>query len=186
MAERAKHLFLFKANQIADAAKEEAKYHAVRAGWWKIEFDKSLEVVKSTAKIIVREFGITGGTRVDLVIDYGDTSALSRMQEAAEKIKNDVTIAQLDPAYKSNASFDFQVIKGAPITRDDKLNKALWELPEGGVTEVFVGPAKDGSTGQYVDAVYHFGQVSKKVSSDITGFDDWLAGLRKRYAVKYY
>ena len=106
--------------------------------------------------------------------------------QAADQIRNNPALAQLDPQYKNNASFDFQVIKNAPITRNDNLNAALWSLPEGGVSDVVAGPAKVIDKGEYVDAVYEFGQVTKKVNSSISGFDDWLTGLKQKYEVKYY
>lgn len=87
MSERSKHLFGFPADKIAEAAKAEAAYHETRLAYWKAELEKSMEQVKATAKIKIKEQNVTGGTRLELVIDYGDQSACYRMNESQQKIE---------------------------------------------------------------------------------------------------
>jgi hypothetical protein len=93
MAERNKHLFEFKASQIAEAAQSESDYHWGRVGYWKDEQTASIEKVKTSASIKVTTVQITGGVRPDIVIDYGDPAAYRRMIEASQKI-TDHTIAR--------------------------------------------------------------------------------------------
>lgn len=87
MSERAKHLFLFKASQVAKAAKSEAEYHAVRAAYWRGELENATAVVERTASLKVVRQAITGGWTSAVVVDYGDTVAYQRMGEAAHKIQ---------------------------------------------------------------------------------------------------
>lgn len=82
---REKHLFQFKAGEIAAAAKAEAEYHRKRAAYWQAEQASALERLKASAKIIVKEQHVTGGVRPDVTLDFGDLSAQSRMYEAFNK-----------------------------------------------------------------------------------------------------
>lgn len=81
------HTFTFNALEIADAARTESAYHGVRAGYWEGQLESAIATVKATASVNVREFEVTGGKRVDVVVDYGDPGAYQRMQEAQQKIK---------------------------------------------------------------------------------------------------
>ncbi len=86
MSERSKHLFKFTARDIAAAAQEELAYHVKRTNFWNDEYRRAVDFLKHTAKVEFREFAVTGATRVDLVVNYGDPLAFKRMQEAFEKI----------------------------------------------------------------------------------------------------
>jgi 3-keto-L-gulonate-6-phosphate decarboxylase len=85
---REKHLFQFNAKAIADAAALEAKYHRDRERYWKQEQADSLKIVQKTAKIVVKEVAVSGGTRPEVTLDYGDASAQIRMNEAFYKAAN--------------------------------------------------------------------------------------------------
>jgi hypothetical protein len=82
---RSDHSFQFPAATIAAAADAEAEYHRERRDYWRLELARSIERVRETARIDVREFSVTGGTRVDVVVDYGDQASYKRMQEAQAK-----------------------------------------------------------------------------------------------------
>src|SRR5438874_1819114 len=88
MSERGKHLFQFKASQIADAATDEADYHLAREEYWRGEYKRSVARIKETATLEVKEMPITGGTRADVVVNYGDRAAYNRMCEASSKIQS--------------------------------------------------------------------------------------------------
>lgn len=84
--ERSKHLFVFTARQIANAASARAVYHAARADEWRIEQGRAADAALAAASIKVKSFAVTGGERVELVVDYGDAaSEARRMSEAFEK-----------------------------------------------------------------------------------------------------
>ena len=87
MAERTKHLFQFRAGEIAEAAETEAEYHNERRAFWTHELETSTARVQETAGVKVTMVEQTGGPRADVVIDYGDPAAYKRMQEAATKIR---------------------------------------------------------------------------------------------------
>lgn len=109
------------------------------------------------------------------------------IKQAGEVIKNDSSLAQIDPAYKTNAYFDFTTEKNEPVTRDEEFNKALHKLKEGEISEIFTGKAKDSKTENMIEVNYHFGQIARKVeSSSIKNFDDWLSLRVKKYEVVYY
>jgi 2-iminoacetate synthase ThiH len=83
---REKHLFELPADKIAAGAKAEAEYHRKREAYWKEEYAASLEIVKNTASLEVKEVSVTGGVRAQVSVKYGDPAAYSRMDEAFGKI----------------------------------------------------------------------------------------------------
>jgi len=88
MSKRNEHTFQFKANQIAEAAEQQAVYHEKRLAFWKKEYNHAVVIVEKTigARLIRRE--LTNGYRVDVEVDYGDPSAYRRMNEAFDKIES--------------------------------------------------------------------------------------------------
>lgn len=108
------------------------------------------------------------------------------IQQAAESVKNDSQLAQIDPAYKTNASLDFKVKKDERITSDLKFNEAIFKLTEGETTDIFTGSSPT-LTGNLVETRFHFAQLSKRTVNDkFNSFENWLEGKRKVYAVTYY
>ena len=87
MSERGKHLFQFHAARIAASAKAEADYHHGRLEFWEKALEQATKRVEATASVQVRRVSITGGWRPDVVVDYGDPAAYSRMGEAGRKIQ---------------------------------------------------------------------------------------------------
>lgn len=109
------------------------------------------------------------------------------IRQAGEQIKNDTSLAQIDPAYKTNAILDFKALKGERITINEDFDKALWKLQKQEVSDVFVGKARNQGTGKDVEAFYSFGEVTKRITSGkVTSFDNWFAKKEKEYAVKFY
>jgi hypothetical protein len=88
VAERAKHLFQFRASQIAAAAHEEAVYHHEREVFWSRELERATELVQKTASVKVTRQEHTGGWAPVVTVDYGDPAAYKRMQESAQKIQS--------------------------------------------------------------------------------------------------
>jgi hypothetical protein len=87
MSKRNEHTFQFNAIEIAEAAKKQAVYHEERLVFWEKEYDDAVVIVENTigAKLVKRQ--LTRGYRIDVVVNYGDPSAYSRLQEAFEKIE---------------------------------------------------------------------------------------------------
>jgi hypothetical protein len=79
---RTEHTFQFTGKQISEAAAAEYDYHAGRVAWWKAEQEKAIEKAKG-AGVEIRESDVTGGKRVDVILD---PSVQSRLSQCASKI----------------------------------------------------------------------------------------------------
>jgi len=76
------HTFQFSGTLIGSAATAEHKYHTERVTYWKAEQEKAITQARA-AGIEIREQDVTGGKRVDVVID---PTVGIRLQECANKI----------------------------------------------------------------------------------------------------
>lgn len=113
-------------------------------------------------------------------------SGIITTKEAADRIRNDASLGQIDENYYHNAIFDFSANKGSKISFDASFDKVLWSLKEGETSDVYLLKDKNVDTGEIVDALYVFGQVTKKTAKDgANGFDAWLNDNKKLYAVRY-
>lgn len=106
------------------------------------------------------------------------------IEQAAESIRNDSSMSQLDPgSYKQNALQPFDTSAEDVITHNTDLDKQLRTLPVGGVSDVFL------STEPFFDkpGFYQFGQVTDKVNNSKFGsFSEWLTKGQKNYAITLY
>lgn len=109
-------------------------------------------------------------------------------EQAGELIKQDVSLEQLDPSYKTNAIYNFTVTKNQPITPEKKLNDAAWSLTPGGVTEVFTLRSADYDDNyRYKDAYYSFIHVSgKKFQGGDVDFKGWYDRQAAQFPVTVY
>jgi hypothetical protein len=108
------------------------------------------------------------------------------LAQASENIKNDSQLSKIDPAYKINASFNFQSSQGKPITRDKDFNQAILKLTEGEITDLLIGVSTD-PKGKPIESHFHFAQVTKRtINEKISSFEDWLEKTRRKYAAIYY
>lgn len=87
MSERGKHLFSFRASEIARAAREAADYHRERAEHWERVLDEATATVERTARIKVTRQEQTGGWLPIVGVEYGDPTAYAQMTLAARKIQ---------------------------------------------------------------------------------------------------
>jgi hypothetical protein len=109
------------------------------------------------------------------------------IKEAGEQIKNDATLAQVDPAYRANALIEFNKGADERITFDEGFNSILRNLKPGEVSEVYLAKDKDLTTGEKVDALYMFGQVGAvNAGFDQANYESWIDSLREKYEVVYY
>lgn len=106
------------------------------------------------------------------------------IEQAAQDIQDDSTLAQVDTQYKSNASFDFQASKNQQIGFNKAFNDSLWSLPASSTTEVFIGQDTR-SDGQKYDALYQFGYIKTKSNSNLDNLENWLLAKIKKYALTY-
>lgn len=86
MAERNDHKFEFRANVIAGAARNEARYHRERIDHWTERRDQAKAKVASTISAKLIEQPMTGGMGYSVIADYGDREAWDELQLAQQKI----------------------------------------------------------------------------------------------------
>lgn len=86
---RGEHLFQFTGKQVSAAATAEYGYHADRITFWKDEQQKAIAKAKA-AGVEIREYEVTGGKRVDVVLD---PTVATRLGECANKITSHRTAA---------------------------------------------------------------------------------------------
>lgn len=86
---RNEHTFQFTGNQIAQAAEREHEYRLGRLAWWKAEHEKAIEQATSACTEI-REHDVTGGKRVEVIID---PSVTKRLTECTNKILDHTSAA---------------------------------------------------------------------------------------------
>lgn len=104
---------------------------------------------------------------------------------AGEMIKNDSTLSQIDPAYQTNAFFNFTK-KGNSVTQSKEMDIIIDSLKEGEVSDIVLGKLTNTKTGQVTENYYAFATVTKKVtSSGFNSFKDWFDKNKKGYAIKY-
>lgn len=106
------------------------------------------------------------------------------IEQAAEAIRNDGGMSQLDPgSYKQNALQPFDTSVENLITQNPDLDKQLRSLPLGGVSDIFL------STEPFFDkpGFYQFGQITGKVNNSKFGsLDEWIKKGQKNYAITLY
>lgn len=106
--------------------------------------------------------------------------------EAAEEIKNDSSLEQIDKSYKSNALLKFKSSPGQKVTISDEFNKTLTTLETGEVSDIITGQIVNSANGYKIDGFYIFGIIEdRQTSFDANSFSDWLNGRREEYEVKY-
>lgn len=85
MSKRNEHTFQFKASQIAAAAKTAAEYHEQREQEYRGYQENAAARVLETASVKLVRTQVTGGERIDVVVDYGDLAAYRSLSESFEK-----------------------------------------------------------------------------------------------------
>ena len=82
MAKRHEHTFQFTGRQISEAADDERAYHMMRVDYWRAEQDNAIEKARASG-VDVREYDVTGGKQVNVVVD---PEIVSRLSTCANKI----------------------------------------------------------------------------------------------------
>ncbi len=81
---RSEHTFQFTGKQISEAAYSEYLYHQSRLDYWIEEQEKAIVKAKASG-VDVREYDVTGGKQVNIVVD---PEVNSRLQICAQKINS--------------------------------------------------------------------------------------------------
>jgi hypothetical protein len=109
------------------------------------------------------------------------------MDQAADAIRNDSSLEQLDKVYQQNASIKFDVKPNEAITFDSEFNAVIRRLKAGQTSDVFSAKAAVPTKKGLQEVVYMVAKVdSINTTSPLVDFDSWYAGLQKKYAITYY
>lgn len=110
------------------------------------------------------------------------------IQQAAEKIRTDKSLLELDKSYHTNAILGFRATKARPQIVYKEFDDILWSLKKGEVSQIITGGIIDVNTGKKVkDMYYAFGQVLDTINTGkVISYNDWINQQKGQYAVTYY
>lgn len=133
MSKRNEHTFEFAALEIAEAAATEAQYHEGRVEHWRGRGEAAVLIVRETIGAKVVERHVTGGTEIDVAVDYGDPEAWREYSLAVRKVRSHTEVAeqmrsdqrvyetQGDRRYELDTTDVFHYrLNGAPRQEDDE------------------------------------------------------------------
>lgn len=110
------------------------------------------------------------------------------IEQAAEKIKSDTSLSQLDPSYKTNAFSIFDAPPGKQITWEPEYDKILWGLDEGALSDIYTGKSYNfavDKTSKF-EAFYVFSQIKKKIKGvEVIDINSWYNKNSAKYEVEY-
>lgn len=100
------------------------------------------------------------------------------INQAAEAIRNDSSLAQIDESYKSNAQYDFIISPNQDLTGDKDFDKFLQTASKNQVSDIYLlsefGFDKPG--------YYQFGLVKENnPGAKIKNLDDWIKDQTQKY-----
>jgi len=105
------------------------------------------------------------------------------IQQAGESVKNDSSLAEIDPAYIVNAISHFRITSAKDICAGcvARMVPDLWSLDLNELTKIY--PVKESAVEEY----YAFGQVTKVTSggNNLT-YKQWLDKKKSEYKIQIY
>lgn len=107
------------------------------------------------------------------------------IDQAGQTIKNDKSIADIDPVWEANAIAPFVYYRGGPATHWPEFNELIWETDSGNLTPLHLGGGilRDGKP---TDELYIFAQIEQKSDgSSYNNYQEWLEQKRKEIDVSY-
>ena len=116
------------------------------------------------------------------------------IQQAGELIKNDASLAKIDPAFQTNAYVKFEnSTKNNPPFAKEELNRVAFELKEGEVSEIILvsykvpeDPENPDSPFGEKECHYTFIKINSRLTSDFTSFSQWLDEKKQEYPIQLY
>ena len=107
------------------------------------------------------------------------------MEEAAEIIKANEKLFNIDPVYQGNAHHIFKQRKGERITFSLDFDNEIRSLDVGKMTGLNL--IKDSVDDEgYIEAVYMFAKVDKKKDTKYVDYNDWFEQNKNNYEVTRY
>ena len=111
------------------------------------------------------------------------SGGFSSLEEAAEVIKNDPSLALIDPSYKGNAYITFEAKQGEEFFIDSKVQEMAFKLSPGQLSEIIVGRDKR-PVNEFYDCCFIVLKVIDQKLEGFRSFEDWFNQKRKNYAVE--
>ncbi len=108
------------------------------------------------------------------------------IESAAEIIRSDINLKDIDPLYQQNAIFTFRAEDGDDITIFPEVNDIIWSLDVNEVSEIMTGSTSYGD--EYPrESVYMIAVLtSKQNPNDPTAFDVWYKINEDDYNINIY
>lgn len=107
--------------------------------------------------------------------------------EAGQKIASDKSLAEIDPSYKGNSYYPFNnYSRNQPIVIDPQINKLIWTLKQGEISEIVIANDFNGKDSKPYEAMFKIVKVNKRTGSEFIDFTSWLAAQRSKYEIKKY
>jgi len=106
------------------------------------------------------------------------------IDEAGKIIKENQSLASIDPVWQSNALAPFVYYENGPATHWPEFNKLIWNTKPGELTPLYLGGGilRDGKP---VEELYIFSQVDQKSTNSYIDYNQWLEQKRKEVDVSY-
>ncbi len=101
------------------------------------------------------------------------------IEEVGDAIRANEELAELDAAYKENASWDFSINPGERASKIPELDEELWALEEGAPSDIYTFEAGH----ENVPVAYFFGVVKERHDGLYNNYDTWLQEQKEKYAV---
>lgn len=108
------------------------------------------------------------------------------MQQAGEQIRANQSLAQVDASWEANSFFEFAISNNQKITYSPEIDKQIYRLNSGQISELLVGKDIDPETGKKIDAVYMIAQVTNRSTNPGMSYDTWLEENREKYEITRY
>lgn len=107
------------------------------------------------------------------------------IKQAGEAIRNDTTLAQLDPSYRSNAYREFDTSLKDKLSFDDEFHNIIVSLEKNEVSDVITIQDHPESNPEFPkqDALYSFGQVTEVKIDGPPSFNAWFESVKQSYEV---
>jgi hypothetical protein len=105
------------------------------------------------------------------------------MKQAGEQIKADASLAQVDPAYQSNAYDTFVLVPDQKIVFEDRADQVIRATPPGAITDVLVLEDSVGESDEKQEALYLFAQIANTTGIDPVALTVWLEKMKPAYAI---
>jgi len=107
--------------------------------------------------------------------------------QAGDILKNDTSLSKIDISYKDNAYFEFNDHpKSQKSIVYDELEKRLWQLDEGQMSEIIQYPDPSIPLGSNEEEFFGIIKVYKLTNKGNGSYSDWLNGEKQKYAISVF